>query len=140
MLMGHDLGTEASYYKPSERELAEAWRKYENALRLDVEEMMPPAKIREELESMRQLMTTFSRLLIEGMILKDPQSAKIYLKRHPELLKTYLEESFGHLFREYSRKHGKTMEELLNEQMARLMDDKNLESFIRGLIRARSSP
>jgi integrase len=66
MLMGHDLGTEASYYKPSERELAEIWRKYENALRLDVEEVTPPAKIM-ELESKVKLMSEQIEALQEAI-------------------------------------------------------------------------
>jgi hypothetical protein len=66
MLMGHDLGTEASYYKPSERELAETWRKYENALRLDVEEVTPPAKIM-ELESKVKLMSEQIEALQEAI-------------------------------------------------------------------------
>jgi integrase len=50
LLMGHDIGVAQSYYKPSERELGETWKKYENALRLDIEETVPPAKV-SELES-----------------------------------------------------------------------------------------
>jgi hypothetical protein len=60
------LGTEASYYKPSERELAETWRKYENALRLDVEEVTPPAKIM-ELESKVKLMSEQIEALQEAI-------------------------------------------------------------------------
>jgi hypothetical protein len=73
MLMGHDLGTEASYFKPSERELAETWRKHENILRLDVEEVTPPAKIMEleskvklmseQIEALREAITVYEELL-----------------------------------------------------------------------------
>jgi len=66
MLMGHDLGTEESYFKPSERGLAETWRKYENTLRLDVEEATPPAKIM-ELESKMKLMSEQIEALQEAI-------------------------------------------------------------------------
>jgi len=71
--MGHDLGTEASYFKPSERELAETWRKHENVLRLDVEEVTPQAKIMEleskvklmseQIEALREAITVYEELL-----------------------------------------------------------------------------
>lgn len=37
-LMGHEMGVEESYYKPTEEELAREWLKFEKYLRLDVEE------------------------------------------------------------------------------------------------------
>ena len=73
MLMDHDLGTEPSYYKPSVRELAETWRKHENALRLDVEETTPPAKITEleakvkvmseQIEALREVVEIYEQLI-----------------------------------------------------------------------------
>jgi integrase len=145
MLMGHDLGTEASYFKPSERELAETWRKYENALRLDVEEVTPSA-IKEEIEGMRQLVATYAKLIVEGMVMQDPESAKTYLRRHPELLRAYLEEHFKRFkgqpwLEAYMRRQGRSVDEALNEKLARILNnDEELEKFITGLIMAKNSP
>ncbi|MHC1624059.1 MAG: tyrosine-type recombinase/integrase [Candidatus Methanospirareceae archaeon] len=53
ILMGHDVGIDRSYYKPSEKELAEEWKKYEKYLLLEGEE--PEAeKLRAELEALRK--------------------------------------------------------------------------------------
>jgi integrase len=145
MLMGHDLGTEASYFKPSERELAETWRKYENAPRLDVEEVTPSA-IKEEIEGMRQLVATYAKLIVEGMVMQDPESAKTYLRRHPELLRPYLEEHFKRLkgqpwLEAYMRRRGRSVDEALNEKLTRILNnDEELEKFITGLIMAKNSP
>jgi integrase len=145
MLMGHDLGTEASYFKPSERELAETWKKYENALRLDVEEVTPSA-IKEEIEGMRQLVATYAKLIVEGMVMQDPESAKTYLRRHPELLRAYLEEHFKRFkgqpwLEAYMRRQGRSVDEALNEKLTRILNnDEELEKFITGLIMAKNSP
>jgi integrase len=145
MLVGHDLGTEASYFKPSERELAETWRKYENALRLDVEEVTPSA-IKEEIEGMRQLVATYAKLIVEGMVMQDPESAKTYLRRHPELLRPYLEEHFKRFkgqpwLEAYVRRQGRSVDEALNEKLTRILNnDDELEKFITGLIMAKNSP
>ena len=53
ILMGHDVGIDRSYYKPSEKELAEEWKKFEKYLLLEGEE--PEAeKLRNELEKLRK--------------------------------------------------------------------------------------
>jgi hypothetical protein len=85
MLMGHDLGTEASYYKPSERELAETWRKYENALRLDVEEVTPPAKIM-ELESKVKLMGEQIEALQEAIAVYEELISRLKPRQIKKLL------------------------------------------------------
>jgi hypothetical protein len=85
MLMGHDLGTEASYYKPSERELAETWRKYENALRLDVEEVTPPAKL-VELESKVKLMSEQIEALREAIMVYEELLSRLKPRQIKKLL------------------------------------------------------
>jgi hypothetical protein len=85
MLMGHDLGTEASYFKPSERELAETWRKYENALRLDVEEVTPPAKIM-ELESKVKLMGEQIEALQEAIAVYEELISRLKPRQIKKLL------------------------------------------------------
>jgi integrase len=67
MLMGHDLGTEASYFKPTERELAETWRKYENALRLDVDTEADErvALLEKRVEVLTRMVKTMAEDLLE---------------------------------------------------------------------------
>jgi integrase len=67
MLMGHDLGTEASYFKPSERELAETWSKYENALRLDVDTEADErvALLEKRVEVLTRMVKTMAEDLLE---------------------------------------------------------------------------
>jgi len=69
MLMGHDLGTEASYFKPSERELAETWRKYENALRLDVDTEADErvALLEKRVEVLTRMVKTMAEDLLEAV-------------------------------------------------------------------------
>jgi integrase len=69
MLMGHDLGTEASYFKPTERELAETWRKYENALRLDVDTEADErvALLEKRVEVLTRMVKTMAEDLLEAV-------------------------------------------------------------------------
>jgi integrase len=69
MLMGHDLGTEASYFKPSERELAETWRKYENALRLNVDTEADErvALLEKQVEVLTRMVKTMAEDLLEAV-------------------------------------------------------------------------
>jgi integrase len=80
MLMGHDLGTEASYFKPSERELAETWRKYENALRLDVDTEADErvALLEKRVEVLTRMVKTMAEDLIEA-VAEDPAKEKSQL-------------------------------------------------------------
>jgi len=107
-------------------------------IRQEAEEI---TKLKEELEAMKQTMSTYARVIVEATIMQDPENAKTFLRQHPELLKSYLDEVNGPFLEAYARKIGKSKEELLREQLTRfLSDDENIENFIRGLIRARSSP
>jgi integrase len=73
LLMGHDLGVTQSYYKPSEKELAETWRKFENALRLDIEEAIPSSRVSElevkvktmseQIEALQEAVTFYEEVL-----------------------------------------------------------------------------
>jgi integrase len=69
MLVGHDLGTEASYFKPTERELAETWRKYENALRLDVDTEADErvALLEKRVEVLTRMVKTMAEDLLEAV-------------------------------------------------------------------------
>ena len=72
LLMGHDLGVTQSYYKPSEKELAETWRRFEKALRLDIEDDASQGKriseMEDEISQLRQkleTMTSLVKMLVE---------------------------------------------------------------------------
>jgi hypothetical protein len=79
------------------------------------------------------------------MVMQDPESAKTYLRRHPELLRPYLEEHFKRLkgqpwLEAYARRQGRSVDEALNEKLTRILDnDEELEKFITGLIMAKNS-
>jgi integrase/ribosomal protein S27AE len=98
-------------------------------------------ELRKEIEELKKIMNEYARIIVEATIMRDPENAKMFLRQHPELLKSYLEEVNGPFLEAYARKLGKSKEELLSEQLARLLsDEENIENFIRGLIRTRSSP
>jgi hypothetical protein len=98
-------------------------------------------ELRKEIEELKKIMNEYARVIVEATIMRDPENAKTFLRQHPELLKSYLEEVNGPFLEAYARKLGKSKEELLSEQLARLLsDDESFENFVRDLIRARSSP
>jgi site-specific recombinase XerD len=107
-------------------------------IRQEAEEI---TRLKEELEAMKQVMLTYARLIVEAAILRSPDEAKVFLRRNPQLLKQYIEESFGPSLDTYAKRAGKTRQQILDEQLARLLsDDESLEAFIRGVILRRSSP
>jgi integrase/recombinase XerD len=78
ILMGHDLGVTQSYYKPTERELAETWRKYENSLRLDYEDLAPAGKVamlEERIEALEEALATYEKIF-SRLSQRDPMLLK----------------------------------------------------------------
>ena len=107
-------------------------------IRQEAEEI---TRLKEELEAMKQVMLTYARVIVESAIMQAPDEAKVFLRRNPQLLKQYIEESFGPSLDAYAKRAGKTRQQILDEQLARLLgDDESLEAFIRGVILRRSSP
>jgi integrase len=86
-MMGHDLGVTQSYYKPSERELAETWKKFEHALRLDIEDNIPPNQVEKMDEKIREMERTIeelkslAQLLLSAQGKHIPQEAVEHLRR-----------------------------------------------------------
>ncbi|MEM3448377.1 MAG: tyrosine-type recombinase/integrase [Nitrososphaerota archaeon] len=80
LLLGHDLGTEASYYKPSLNELANIWRQYEKYLIVEgvdvtgVETVEIRKKFESEVSSLRAELEYFKTIvtaLIGGNVYRD---------------------------------------------------------------------
>jgi hypothetical protein len=105
--------------------------------------------IKEEIEGMRQLVATYAKAIVETMVLRDPEAAKEYLRRNPQLLRLYLERSLdklerrieedkarlGELARGKRHVRRRSREEYLSEEMGRLLrDNEALERFIKGII------
>jgi integrase len=76
-IMGHDLGVTQSYYKPSERELAETWKKFEHALRLDIEDTIPPNRVEKMDEKIREMEQTIEELKSLAQLLLSAQGRHI---------------------------------------------------------------
>ena len=76
-MMGHDLGVTQSYYKPSEKELAETWRKFEHALRLDVEDTIPPNRVERMDEKIREMEQTIEELKSLAQLLLSAQGRRL---------------------------------------------------------------
>ena len=88
-----------------------------------------------ELEEMRRMMSEYAKIIVEATILRDPENAKTFLRQHPELLRSYLNEVDGPFLEAYARKLGKSRDELLNEQVSRILSDEAaLDRFIRTVI------
>jgi len=83
--MGHDLGVTQSYYKPSEKELAETWRKFENALRLDIEEAIPSSRM-SELEAKVKTMSEQIEALQEAVTFYEGVLNRLS-RQNPKLLR-----------------------------------------------------
>jgi integrase len=84
-IMGHDLGVTQSYYKPSERELAETWRKFEHVLRFDIEDTIPPNRVEKMDEKIRQMEETIEELKSLAQILLSAQGRRLSQKTIEQL-------------------------------------------------------
>jgi len=92
-------------------------------------------ELRREIESIRKFMTQYAKLIVEVMVFRDPETAKTYIRQNPDLLRQYIDEVDGPFLEAYSRKIGKTKEQLLQERVAELLaNNEKLEDFVKTII------
>jgi hypothetical protein len=62
-------------------------------------------------------MAQYAKVIVEATVFRDPETAKAYLKKNPDLLRQYIDEVDGPFLEAYSRKLGKTKETLIEERV-----------------------
>ena len=92
-------------------------------------------ELRKEIESLREFMTQYTKVIVETLIFRDPETAREYLKRNPSLLREYISIEFDELYDRLSKKQGKPKEKLIEEKVNDILSsDEAYTKFVKGII------
>ena len=97
---------------------------------LDFEE-----KMKKELESMKDMVFSYVKALVRTMILEDPEKARKFFSKNPDLLKEYIKKRDEDFLKEYCRIKKLDLEQFLEKETEKILnDDEHYRRFVMSIM------
>jgi len=92
-------------------------------------------RVRRELEALKKMVSENITVLMQAVIGRSPEEAKLLLKSNPELLRRFIEAREGEFIQEYARHKGLSSEKILDDFVREVLtSEEKLEKLIKSII------